>query len=166
MGQFNLFDDLTVEEIHPRLLCNSGKWKQDLRKPGTLIVIAHTPITGGSIEAARFTNLSLAEFLFAWLFLKTGHRVNFSTASNWYSYHMGTMRNKIDVILRQYNFEYIVLDEARINQKQRLGFPMYRFLHSSHHRLVLTGTPINSLKDLGTVSHFLQPDSGKWKCIL
>ena len=70
----------------------------------------------------------------------------------------GMLRNHIE-LLQQYAFECVVLDESQnIKNSDSQTFRSVIRLKSKH-RLILTGTPIeNSLSDLWTQFHFLQPD--------
>lgn len=155
-GQFGLFGDLTVENTLPGCVINNREIKV-VRKPSTLIVVPTSLLHNWKREATRFTTLSMAEYNNNSLF-KEGHPELFFNRFHLIFISYGMMRNKIDV-LRQYCFEYIVLDESQnIKNSDSLTFRSAVQLRS-HHRLVLTGTPIeNSLKDLWAQFHFLQPD--------
>ncbi len=156
MGQFELFRDLTAENTLDR--CGlSGRTSKATRKPSTLIVVPTSLLHNWKREASRFTTLSMAEYN-SNSHYKAGHPELFFNRFHLIFVSYGTMRNKLNV-LRQYCFEYIVLDESQnIKNSDSLTFRSAIQLHS-HHRLVLTGTPIeNSLKDLWAQFHFLQPD--------
>lgn len=155
-GQFSIFDNLQNEEtvdsditIHHKRITN--------RKPATLIVVPTSLLHNWKREARRFTALSMTEYNGNSRFRKGQPELLFNR------YHLvfttyGMMRNNIDT-LRQYCFEYVILDESQnIKNSDSLTFRSAIQLRS-HHRLVLTGTPIeNSLKDLWAQFHFLQPD--------
>ena len=67
----------------------------------------------------------------------------------------GIVRNDID-FLKNYNFNYIILDESQIikNPKSKIYLSVIEL--NSDHKLVLTGTPIeNSLIDLWSQMNFL-----------
>ncbi len=67
----------------------------------------------------------------------------------------GIVRNDID-FLKDYNFNYIILDESQIikNPKSKIYLSVIKL--KSKHKLVLTGTPIeNSLIDLWSQMNFL-----------
>lgn len=155
-GQIELFGDLTVENTLPTYGFNV---RQAIlpRKPSTLIVVPTSLLHNWKREAARFTTLSMAEFNNNTHF-RQGHPELFFNRFHLIFISYGTLRSKLD-ILSQYCFEYIVLDESQnIKNSDSLTFRSAIQLHS-HHRLVLTGTPIeNSLKDLWAQFHFLQPD--------
>lgn len=156
MGQFELFGDLTMENTLNK--CEvSQRTTATTRKPSTLIVVPTSLLHNWKREAARFTTLSMAEFNNSSHY-RDGHPELFFNRFHLIFISYGTMRNKLDV-LRQYCFEYIVLDESQnIKNSDSLTFRSAIQLHSRH-RLVLTGTPIeNSLKDLWAQFHFLQPD--------
>lgn len=127
------------------------------RKPGTLIVVPTSLLHNWKREAKRFTSLSMAEYN-STTYIKKGHPEQFFDRYHLIFTTYGMMRNNIDV-LRQYTFEYVVLDESQnIKNSDSLAFRSAIQLNS-HHRLTLTGTPIeNSLKDLWAQFHFLQPD--------
>lgn len=156
MGQFELFGNLTVENTLNRHEI-SNRTAETTRKPSTLIVVPTSLLHNWKREAARFTTLSMAEYN-SNSHYKAGHPELFFNRFHLIFISYGTMRNKLD-ILRQYCFEYIVLDESQnIKNSDSLTFRSAIQLRS-HHRLVLTGTPIeNSLKDLWAQFHFLQPD--------
>lgn len=155
-GQFLLFDDLVSENAVEENIMHHNNGITN-RKPGTLIVVPTSLLHNWKQEARRFTSLSMVEYNSASRF-REGHpellfnryRLIFTT--------YGMMRNNIDT-LRQYCFEYVILDESQnIKNSDSLTFHSAVQLRS-HHRLVLTGTPIeNSLKDLWAQFHFLQPD--------
>lgn len=156
MGQFELFGDLTMENTLNK--CEvSQRTTETTRKPSTLIVVPTSLLHNWKREAARFTTLSMAEFNNSSHY-RDGHPELFFNRFHLIFISYGTMRNKLDV-LRQYCFEYIVLDESQnIKNSDSLTFRSAIQL-CSRHRLVLTGTPIeNSLKDLWAQFHFLQPD--------
>ena len=156
MGQFELFGDLTKENTLNK--CEvSQRTAETTRKPSTLIVVPTSLLHNWKREAARFTTLSMAEYN-SNSHYKEGHPEQFFNRFHLIFISYGTMRNKLDV-LRQYCFEYIVLDESQnIKNSDSLTFRSAIQLRSRH-RLVLTGTPIeNSLKDLWAQFHFLQPD--------
>lgn len=156
MGQFELFGDLTKENTLNK--CEvSQRTAETTRKPSTLIVVPTSLLHNWKREAARFTTLSMAEYN-SNSHYKEGHPEQFFNRFHLIFISYGTMRNKLDV-LRQYCFEYIVLDESQnIKNSDSLTFRSAIQLRSRH-RLVLTGTPIeNSLKDLWAQFHFLQLD--------
>ncbi len=71
----------------------------------------------------------------------------------------GTMKRDIDV-LRQTQFDYVVLDEATNIKNPRSESAQAASLLRARHRLVLTGTPIeNHVGELGSLFTFLQ-DAG------
>lgn len=163
MGQFTLFDHLNVEDTLPGCIIGGNKdvtaYNKSItkRKPGTLIVVPTSLLHNWKREARRFTTLSMTEYNSTSRFRKGHPELLFDR------YHLtfttyGMMRNNIDT-LQQYCFEYVVLDESQnIKNSESLTFRAAIQLRS-HHRLVLTGTPIeNSLKDLWAQFHFLQPD--------
>lgn len=155
-GQLALFGDLTVENTLPTYGIGPHQPVAP-RKPATLIVLPTSLLHNWKREAARFTTLSMAEFNSNTRF-RQGHPEQFFNRFHLIFISFGTLRSKID-ILSQYCFEYIVLDESQnIKNSDSLTFRSAIQLRG-HHRLVLTGTPIeNSLKDLWAQFHFLQPD--------
>lgn len=155
-GQIGLFGDLTVENTLPTYGIGVNQAMAP-RKPSSLIVVPTSLLHNWKREAIRFTTLSMAEFNNNTHF-KEGHPEQFFNRFHLIFTSYGTLRSKLD-ILRQYCFEYIVLDESQnIKNSDSLTFRSAIQLRSNH-RLVLTGTPIeNSLKDLWAQFHFLQPD--------
>ncbi len=159
MGQFLLFGDNDVD--NPPTACRQ---EPDItprhapaRKPATLVVVPTSLLHNWRRETRRFTGLSVGEFNAETRFRK-GHPELFFGKYHLVLTSYGMMRNHIDT-LQQYCFEYVVLDESQnIKNSDSLTFRTAIRLRS-HHRLVLTGTPIeNSLKDLWAQFHFLQPD--------
>ncbi|KAA6346846.1 hypothetical protein EZS27_005643 [termite gut metagenome] len=125
--------------------------------PASLIVMPTSLLQNWRREAMRFTPLTVYEYAGNGQSKQTNCNLLFG------DYHLiltsyGMMRNNVET-LKQYTFEYVVLDESQyIKNSDSLTFKAAVQLHS-HHRLVLTGTPIeNSLKDLWSQFHFLQPD--------
>lgn len=163
MGQFTLFDNWNAENTLPECITESnnaiteGSNVVANRKPSTLIVVPTSLLHNWKREVHRFTTLSTAEYNSSTRFRK-GHPELFFNRYPLILTTYGMMRNNIDT-LREYNFEYIVLDESQnIKNSDSLTFRAAIQLRSQH-RLVLTGTPIeNSLKDLWAQLHFLQPD--------
>lgn len=156
MGQFLLFDEL-AEESEPIQHEQESNAPVIVRKPSTLIVVPTSLLHNWRSEAKRFTTLSMAEYHTGSRF-RAGHPEQFFNRYRLIFTTYGMMRNNIDT-LRQYCFEYIILDESQnIKNSESLTFRSAIQLQSNH-RLVLTGTPIeNSLKDLWSQLHFLQPD--------
>ncbi|KAA6345663.1 RNA polymerase-associated protein RapA [termite gut metagenome] len=125
--------------------------------PASLIVMPTSLLQNWRREAMRFTPLTIYEYTGIGqskqpkcdLFLNDCHLILTT---------YGIMRNNIET-LKQYTFEYVVLDESQyIKNSDSLTFKAAVQLQA-HHRLVLTGTPIeNSLKDLWSQFRFLQPD--------
>lgn len=151
-GQLSFFDDLLSEEVI-EVNRTPHNHKATSRKPTTLIVVPTSLLHNWKREARRFTTLSMTEY-------NSGSR---HPEHMFNRYHLifttyGMMRNNIDT-LRQYCFEYVILDESQnIKNSDSLTFRSAIQLRSRH-RLTLTGTPIeNSLKDLWAQFHFLQPD--------
>jgi SNF2 family DNA or RNA helicase len=124
-------------------------------KAASLIVMPTSLLHNWRKEIARFTALTVYEFTGA------SGKTNFNPIFDRYNLILtsyGIMRNHID-ILSQYRFEYVVLDESQyIKNSDSLTFKTAILLRSNQ-KLILTGTPIeNSLKDLWSQFHFLQPD--------
>lgn len=157
MGQFCLFGDSAYEETLPLPTPQANREEVKLRKPSTLIVMPTSLLHNWRKEAKRFTQLSMAEYNSATVFRK-GHPELFFGRYHLIFTSYGMLRNHIDT-LRTYCFEYVILDESQhIKNSDSLTFRAAIGLQA-HHRLVLTGTPIeNSLKDLWAQFHFLQPD--------
>lgn len=155
-GQFSFIDNL-LDESSVRADRTEDNKGNTNRKPGTLIVVPTSLLHNWKREARRFTSLSMTEYN-SGSYIKKGHPEQFFDRYHLIFTTYGMMRNNID-ILRQYTFEYVVLDESQnIKNSDSLAFRSAIQLNS-HHRLVLTGTPIeNSLKDLWAQFHFLQPD--------
>ena len=69
----------------------------------------------------------------------------------------GTLRRDI-VQLREIKFDYAILDEAQAIKNAASDSAKAARLLNADHRLVLTGTPVqNSLNDLWSLFHFLNP---------
>lgn len=155
-GQFELFGELTVENTldAPTI---SQDIKKVQRKPASLIVVPTSLLHNWRREAVRFTTLSMTEY-------NSNSRLNETHPEQYFNrFHLifisyGFLRSKIE-ILRNYCFEYVVLDESQnIKNSESITFRSAIQLQSRH-RLVLTGTPIeNSLKDIWAQFHFLQPE--------
>lgn len=165
-GQFSLFSFKTEDELLPKYVpAKADKPKSESiaapalidRKPATLIVVPTSLLHNWRKEARRFTTLFIAEYSAATA-IRKDRPERFFNRYNLIFTSYGTMRNNVE-LLRQYCFEYIVLDESQnIKNSDSLTFRSAIQLRS-HHRLVLTGTPIeNSLKDLWAQFHFLQPN--------
>jgi superfamily II DNA or RNA helicase len=124
-------------------------------KPASLIVMPTSLLHNWRKEIARFTALTVYEFTGA--SGKTDFKPIFDR-HNLILISYGIMRNNIE-ILNQYCFEYVVLDESQhIKNSESRTFKAVVLLRSNQ-KLILTGTPIeNSLKDLWSQFHFLQPD--------
>ncbi|WP_321333869.1 DEAD/DEAH box helicase [uncultured Bacteroides sp.] len=127
------------------------------KQHASLIVMPTSLLHNWKREAARFTNLSIYEYAGG------NHLKQPNPARAFNQHHLvltsyGIMRNNI-AALSQYPFEYIVLDESQnIKNSDSQTFKAAMTLKSSR-RLVLTGTPIeNSLKDLWSQFHFLEPE--------
>ncbi|MEG1659438.1 MAG: DEAD/DEAH box helicase [Bacteroides sp.] len=158
MGQFTLFDELSEKTTLAPVSPKEGEKKEPiLRKPATLIVVPTSLLQNWKRETKRFTNLSITEYNTGVHFRK-GHPELFFNRYHLVITSYGMLRNNIET-LREYCFEYVVLDESQnIKNSESLAFRAAIQL-KSRHRLVLTGTPIeNSLKDLWSQFHFLQPD--------
>lgn len=137
-GTPDLFSAIEEEENHstslvvmsPSLLYN---WHNEIRKfaPG-LKVLVHT----GARRTRRLVRLYRADVVLT-------------------SY--GVVRNDIE-LLRQANFECIVLDESQnIKNPRSVNFQSVRQLQGKQ-RIILTGTPVeNSLLDLWSQFSFLHP---------
>lgn len=126
---------------------------EDSAIPASLIVVPTSLLHNWRKEATRFTNLRILEFAGGSIAMhQQFHRHQLVLTT------YGIMRNYIDM-LSQYTFEYVVLDESQnIKNSDSLTFKAATRLQAAH-RLVLTGTPIeNSLKDLWSQFHFLQPE--------
>ena len=128
------------------------------KHPSASLIVMPTSLTHNwKNEIRKFTHLSYFEF-------SGNHRIteqNIEARFN--QYHLvlisyGMLRNHIE-LLEQYAFECVVLDESQnIKNSDSQTFRSAIRLKSTH-RLVLTGTPIeNSLSDLWTQFHFIQPD--------
>lgn len=162
-GQFSLFDNDT------ELLPQTGKQqdepatpqcrraKRTPRKPSSLIVVPTSLLHNWRKEAKRFTTLTTTEYNSSTP-VPIQHPERFFGRYNLIFTSYGMMRNNIET-LRNYRFEYIVLDEGQyIKSSDSLTFRAAIQLQGKH-RLTLTGTPIeNSLKDLWAQFRFLQPD--------
>jgi superfamily II DNA or RNA helicase len=121
----------------------------------SLIVMPPSLLHNWRKEIARFTTLTVYEFTGA------SGTANFKPIFDRYNLILtsyGIMRNHIET-LSQYRFEYVVLDESQyIKNSDSQTFKTATLLRSNR-KLILTGTPIeNSLKDLWSQFHFLQPD--------
>lgn len=125
--------------------------------PASLIVMPTSLLHNWRKEIRRFTTLRVYEFT----------AIGWPGGTNYKSlfdrYHLiltsyGMMRNHIEA-LKQYRFEYVVLDESQhIKNSDSQTFKTAIMLRGNG-RLTLTGTPIeNSLKDLWSQFHFFQPD--------
>lgn len=156
-GQLSLFGELTEVNTLPIQTRPSGKNESTiLRKPASLIVMPTSLLHNWRRETARFTTLTVYEFTGC-----ASGRANFKPIFDRYNLILtsyGLMRKYIDSLC-QYKFEYIVLDESQhIKNSDSQTFKATTLLRSNG-KLILTGTPIeNSLKDLWSQLHFLQPD--------
>lgn len=126
------------------------------KKPASLIVVPTSLLHNWRKEVARFTNLSVYEYA-------GGNQKQPNPAKTFKKHQIiltsyGIMRNNIQT-LSQYPFEYIVLDESQNIKNGDSLTSQAAFQLRGRQRLVLTGTPIeNSLKDLWSQFHFLQPE--------
>ena len=161
-GQYSLFSFTSDDELLPdtqSIREQQPSLRNELTRPvpSTLIVVPTSLLHNWRREAKRFTTLSTIEY-HSNIAIPKGHPERFFGRFNLIITSYGTMRNHID-ILKQYCFEYIVLDESQnIKNSDSLTFRSAIQLQSNH-RLTLTGTPIeNSLKDLWAQFRFLQPD--------
>ncbi len=158
-GSNNLFGNDLFGEALPEQPASGNPTttaQPSARKPATLIVVPTSLLHNWRKETRRFTNLSITEYNTQTRFRKGQPELFFK------QYHLiltsyGMMRNNTEV-LNRYCFEYVVLDESQnIKNSDSLTFRAATQLRCNH-RLVLTGTPIeNSLKDLWSQFHFLQP---------
>lgn len=161
-GQASLFSFTSEEELLPapqtlkKSTPTDGE-KEPQRRPSTLIVVPTSLLHNWRREAKRFTTLTMMEY-HSNMVISAKHPEYFFGRFHLIITSYRTMRNNIDT-LKQYPFEYVVLDESQnIKNSDSLTFRAAIQLQS-HHRLVLTGTPIeNSLKDLWAQFHFIQPD--------
>lgn len=155
-GQLSLFGELTDKNTLPIIAKSSGASKPaKARKPASLIVMPTSLLHNWRKEISKFTTLTVYEF--------TGisGKANFKPIFDRYNLILtsyGIMRNHIET-LSQYRFEYVVLDESQhIKNSESRTFKATTLLRSNQ-KLILTGTPIeNSLKDLWSQFHFLEPD--------
>lgn len=153
-GNYLLFDELTDKNTIEPVHTNYNKPEENQFKPASLVVMPTSLLHNWRKEIARFTTLSVYEFTGA---------VKLANLSKIFNRHhiiltsYGIMRNHIEQ-LRQYTFEYIVLDESQyIKNSDSITFKSAVQL-SGNRKLVLTGTPIeNSLKDLWSQFYFIQP---------
>ncbi|NDV57418.1 DEAD/DEAH box helicase [Bacteroides sp. 519] len=127
------------------------------RLNASLIVVPTSLIHNWRREAAKFTKLTVYEYTGSNQLKGTSMEQLFNR-SNLILTSYGIMRNNIEE-LAKYSFEYIVLDESQnIKNSDSQTFKAAIRLRGNH-KLVLTGTPIeNSLKDLWSQFHFIQPD--------
>jgi len=155
-GQLSLFGELTEKNTLPTIAKSSGKSKPAIaRKPASLIVMPTSLLHNWRKEISKFTTLTVYEFT------GVSGKANFKPIFDRYNLILtsyGIMRNHIET-LSQYRFEYVVMDESQhIKNSESRTFRAATLLRSDQ-RLILTGTPIeNSLKDLWSQFHFLQPD--------
>jgi superfamily II DNA or RNA helicase len=126
------------------------------KRPASLIVVPTSLLHNWRKEAARFTNLSVYEY--------AGGNQKQPNPTKTFKKHQiiltsyGIMRNNIQT-LSQYPFEYIVLDESQNIKNSDSLTSQAAYQLRGKQKLVLTGTPIeNSLKDLWSQFHFLQPE--------
>ena len=163
-GQFQLFSDNTEllpqtgkQPDEPAAVTQRPKSRRAPRKPSSLIVVPTSLLHNWRREAKRFTTLSATEYN-SYTPIPSGHPERFFGRYNLIFTSYGMMRNNIET-LRDYCFEYIVLDESQyIKSSDSQTFRAAIQLQGKH-RLTLTGTPIeNSLKDLWAQFRFLQPD--------
>ena len=157
-GQLALFGELTEANTLPPPVKSWGSREPERsRRPASLIVMPTSLLHNWRRETSRFTTLTVYEF--------AGHgssgKANFKPLFDRYNLILtsyGMLRKHI-ATLAQYPFEYIVLDESQhIKNSDSQTFKAATLLRSNH-RLILTGTPIeNSLKDLWSQFHFVQPE--------
>lgn len=125
--------------------------------PASLIVMPTSLLHNWRREIRKFTALSAFDYT-GGSHLKGEHITNVFNRFHLIITSYGIMRNNVEELSR-YKFEYIVLDESQnIKNSDSLTFKAAIQLRSNL-KLILTGTPIeNSLKDLWSQFHFLQPD--------
>lgn len=125
--------------------------------PASLIVMPTSLLHNWRREIRKFTALSAFEYT-GGSHLKGEHITSVFNRFHLVITSYGIMRNNVEELSR-YPFEYIVLDESQnIKNSDSMTFKAAVQLRSNH-KLILTGTPIeNSLKDLWSQFHFLQPD--------
>ncbi|NDV67009.1 DEAD/DEAH box helicase [Bacteroides sp. 224] len=152
-----LADDMGLGKTLQTLTLLQYIYNTEEKKPATLVVLPTSLLHNWKREIKKFTTLKAFEYNASNL------PKNLYLKETFNHYHLvltsyGMMRNNMDK-LKEYLFEYVILDESQnIKNSDSLTFRAVAQLQSNF-RLALTGTPIeNSLKDLWSQFHFIQPD--------
>lgn len=150
--------ELAVQNSETSELPESGLPNSELRTPNSLppslIVVPRSVVFNWVDEAKKFTpDLRVMAY--------TG--ADRQTQRDAFDEHdvivtsFGLMRRDIEE-LRQYRFDYVVLDEAQAIKNPTSQSAKAARLLDSNHRLALTGTPIeNHLGDIWSIFEFLNP---------
>lgn len=151
-----LADDMGLGKTLQTLALLQHLYTENKQRPATLIVVPTSLLHNWRKEIAKFTRLSSYEFTNASV-SDTEQLQRLIERHSIVLISYGMMRNNIRE-LEKHAFEYVVLDESQnIKNCDSATFRAAVRLKSSY-RLALTGTPIeNSLKDLWSQFHFLQP---------
>lgn len=152
-----LADDMGLGKTLQTLALLQHLYASEEKRPASLIVMPTSLLHNWKREVKKFTSLKMYEY-------NTLHQPEKKLLKRTFDYYdlvitsYGMMRNNIDT-LETYAFEYVILDESQnIKNSDSQTFKAAVRLKSNF-RLTLTGTPIeNSLKDLWSQFHFLQPD--------
>ncbi len=124
-------------------------------KEGPSLVVAPRSLTFNWLaEAARFTpELSVLDFTGISRERDPAALASYDLVLTTY----GTLRRDVE-LLRQVEFDYVVLDEAQAIKNRESQSAKAARLLKGRHRLALTGTPVeNHLGELGSLLEFLNP---------